>query len=190
MIYGARFRNLEKLNTMRQRRMNRKPIRNMITFGTSFFIELLNQIELEMKGLANIRFDFSCYGEGEKKIVDRLKSLNLEEKTVIIYSNDSDLINLVLMDISLERNCIYQINPTSLPIVLSQSSGKLTLNAVHINELRVANDFGSNSNFVFLCQLMGTDYNQPVTENDILHLFYGKIQSDFFCNGRFLLKVR
>ena len=175
---------------MRQRRMNRKPIRNKITFGTSFFIELLNQIELEMKGLLNIRLDFSCYGEGEKKIVDRLKSLNLEEKTVIIYSNDSDLINLVLMYISLERNFIYQINPTSLPLNLSQSSGKITLNAVHINDLRVRKDFGSNSNFVFLCQLMGTDYNQPVTDNDILHLFYGKIQSDFFCNGRFLLKVR
>ena len=182
------FENLEKLNTMRQRRVIRKPIRNMITFGTSFFIELLDQIQLEMKGFANIGLDFSCYGEGEQKIVDRLKCLNLEEKTTIIYSNDSDLINLVLMNISLERNFIYQINPTSLPLILSQSSGKITLHAVHINQLKVANDFGSNSNFVFLCQLMGTDYNQPVTDNDILHLFYSKIQTDFFCDGRFHVK--
>ena len=173
---------------MRQRRVNRKPIRNMITFGTSFFIELLDQIQLEMKGFANIRLDFSCYGEGEQKIVDRLKCLNLEEKTIIIYSNDSDLINLVLMNISLERNFIYQINPTSLPLILSQSSGKITLHAVHINQLKVATDFGSNSNFVFLCQLMGTDYNQPVTDNDILHLFHSKIQTDFFCDGRFHVK--
>ena len=173
---------------MRQRRVNRKPIRNMITFGTSFFIELLNHIELEMKDLTNIRLIFSCYGEGEKKIVERLECLNLEEKTIIIYSNDSDLINLVLMNISLERNIIYQINPSSLPLILSQSPGKIILNAVHINELRVANDFGSNLNFVFLCQLMGTDYNQPVTDNDILYLFYSKIQSNFFCNERFHLK--
>ena len=163
----------------------------MITFGTSFFTELLNQIELEMKGLTNIKLDFSCYGEGETKIVDRLRHLNADEKTIVIYSNDSDLINLVLLNISLERNFIYQINPTSLPLILSKTSGytgKITLNALHINQLDVGNDYGSNSNFVFLCQLMGTDYNQPVTDAAILNLFYKKISSDFFANKTFHLQ--
>ena len=178
---------------MRQRRVNRKPIRNMITFGTSFFTELLNQIDLEMKGLTNIKMDFSCYGEGETKIVDRLQHLNVDEKTIVTYSNDSDLINLVLMKIPLGTNFVYQINPTSLPLILSQTSGNtgkimVTLNALHLNELTIATDFGSNSNFVFLCQLMGTDYNQPVADNEILSLFYNKIKADFFANGSFHLQ--
>ena len=176
---------------MRQRRVNRKPMRNMITFGTSFFTELLNQIDLEMTGLTNIKMDFSCYGEGETKIVDRLRHLNVDEKTIVTYSNDSDLINLFLMKIPLGTNFIYQINPTSLPIILSQTSGntgKITLNALHVNELNIANDFESNSNFVFLCQLMGTDYNQPVADNEILSLFYNKIKVDFFANDSFHLQ--
>ena len=180
---------IAKLNTMRQRRVNRKPMRNMITFGTSFFTELLNQIQLEMQELPNIKFDFSCFGEGERKIVDRLQSLDVKEKLIVFYSNDSDLVNLALMNISLEINTIYQINPTSLPLILTSGySGKITFNALRMNGPSIDSDFGSYSNFVFLCQLMGTDYNQPVSDHDILHLFHKKLSFDLFANGSFHLQ--
>jgi len=181
---------IAKLNTMRQRRVNRKPMRNMITFGTSFFTELLNQIQLELQELPNKKFDFSCYGEGERKIVDRLQSLDVKEKLIVFYSNDSDLVNLALMNISLEINTIYQINPTSLPLILtSGKTGKVTFNAFRMNgRMNIDGHFGSYTNFVFLCQLMGTDYNQPVSDHDILHLFHKKLSFDFFANGSFNLQ--
>ena len=82
-----------------------------------------------------------------------------------------------------EINFIYQINTTSLPLIW-----KITLNALHINHSDVGNEYGSNSNFVFLCQLMGTDYNQPVTDNAILNLFYSKITSDVLAIKTFHLE--
>ena len=75
-----------------KRRKPRTNLRQNITYGTVIFSRILREIEESFS--ESCHFDQS--GEGETKIY-QLISNTKEKSKIIIYSNDSDMINLAML---------------------------------------------------------------------------------------------